>query len=74
MGETTDEIESHIENKLEDLEANLRELEHKVKSAMDWRQQFHNHTGTMVVAAFAGGMLLNLIFAAHSHEHHQQYA
>jgi hypothetical protein len=57
MGETTDEIESHIEHKLEDLESNLRELEHKVKSATDWRQQFHNHTGTMVAAAFAGGMV-----------------
>ena len=61
MGETTDEIESHIENKREELESNLRELEHKVKSATDWRQQFHNHTGTMVAAAFAGGMLVSTI-------------
>jgi hypothetical protein len=61
MGETTDEIESYIENKREDLESNLRELEHKVKSATDWRLQFRNHTGTMVAAAFAGGMLASAI-------------
>jgi hypothetical protein len=59
MGETTDQIESHIENKREDLQSNLRELEHKVKSATDWRQQFQNHTGTMVAAAFGGGMLVS---------------
>jgi hypothetical protein len=61
MGETTDEIENYIEKKREDLESNLRELEHKVKSATDWRQQFQNHTGTMVVVAFAGGMLASRI-------------
>jgi len=59
MGETTDQIERHIENKREDLQSNLRELEHKVKSATDWRQQFQNHTGTMVAAAFGGGMLVS---------------
>jgi hypothetical protein len=59
MGETTDQIENHIENKREDLQSNLRELEHKVKSATDWRQQFQNHTGTMVAAAFGGGMLVS---------------
>lgn len=62
MGETTDEIESHIESKREDLESNLRELEQKVRSATDWRQQFRNHTRTMVAAAFAGGMLASRIF------------
>jgi hypothetical protein len=59
MGETTDQMESHIENKREDLESNFRELQHKVKSATDWRQQFQNHTGTMVAAAFGGGMLVS---------------
>jgi hypothetical protein len=59
MGQTTDQIESHIETKREDLQGNLRELERKVKSATDWRQQFQNHTGTMVAAAFGGGMLIS---------------
>jgi hypothetical protein len=61
MGETTDQIESHIETKREDLQSNLRELEHKVKSATDWRQQFQNHPGTMVAAAFGGGMLVSVM-------------
>jgi hypothetical protein len=59
MGQTPDQIESHIETKREDLQANLRELEHRVKSAMDWRQQFRNHPVTMIVAAFGGGMLVS---------------
>ena len=59
MGQTTDQIETHIETKREDLQANFRELEHKVKSATDWRQQFQNHTGTMIAAAFGGGMLVS---------------
>lgn len=61
MGETTDQIESHIQTKREDLHSNLRELEHKVKSATDWRQQFQNHPGTMVAAAFGGGMLVSVM-------------
>jgi hypothetical protein len=61
MGETTDQIESHIENKREDLQSNLRELEHKVKSATDWRQQYQKHTGTMVAAAFGGGLLVSTV-------------
>lgn len=59
MGQTTDEIETHIENKREDLHSNLQELETKVKSATDWRQYFQKHTGTMVAAAFGGGVLIS---------------
>lgn len=59
MGETTDQIENHIETKREDLHSNLKELEHKVKSATDWRQYFHNHTGTMIAAAFGGGLVVS---------------
>ena len=59
MGQTTDEIENHIETKREDLKSNLQELETRVKSATDWRQYFQKHTGTMVAAAFGGGILLS---------------
>jgi hypothetical protein len=58
MGQTTDQIESHIETQREGLQANLRELEDKVKSATDWRQQFQKHPGIMVAAAFGVGVLL----------------
>jgi hypothetical protein len=61
MGQTTDQIESHIENKREDLKSNLQELESRVKSATDWRHYFHNHTGAMVAAAFGGGVLLSAL-------------
>jgi hypothetical protein len=59
MGETTDQIENHIETKREDLQSNLKELENRVKSATDWRQYFRKHTGTMVAAAFGGGVVVS---------------
>ena len=58
MGQTTDQIENHIENKREDLKSNLQELETRVKTAADWRHYFAQHTGTMIAAAFGGGVLL----------------
>jgi hypothetical protein len=58
MGETTDQIESHIENRREDLGSNLNELEQKVKAVTDWRQQFQKNPKTMIGAAFGGGVLL----------------
>lgn len=61
MGQTTDQIESHIETQREGLQANLRELEAKVKSATDWRQQFQRHPGIMVAAAFGAGVLLSAV-------------
>lgn len=59
MVETTDQIENHIQTKREDLHSNLEELETKVKSATDWRQYFKKHTGTMVAAAFGGGIVVS---------------
>lgn len=59
MVETTDQIENHIQTKREDLHSNLEELETRVKSATDWRQYFQKYTGTMVAAAFGGGMLVS---------------
>jgi hypothetical protein len=59
MGETTDQIESHILTQRADLQSNLNELGRKVRSAIDWRQYFQNHTGTMLALAFCGGILLS---------------
>jgi hypothetical protein len=58
MGATTNQIESVIEKKREDLGSNLQELEQKVKSITDWRQQFRNNPMTMVAVAFGGGVVL----------------
>ena len=58
MGETTHDIATHIDHAREDLGSNLQELEHKVKSVTDWRQQFQNNPMMMVGLAFGGGVFL----------------
>jgi hypothetical protein len=58
MGETTNQIENYIDNKREDLGSNLKELEGRVKSIADWRQQFQKNPMTLVGVAFGGGVLL----------------
>jgi hypothetical protein len=58
MGETTDQIAAYIDDTRDDLGSNLRELEQKVKSATDWKEQFQKSPLTMVGVAFGGGMLL----------------
>ena len=42
MGQTTHQIEAHIENTREDLGSDLHELERKVKDVTDWKQHFQN--------------------------------
>jgi hypothetical protein len=66
MGQTTDQIENQIENKREDLKSNLQELETRVKTATDWRHYFAEHTGTMMAAAFGGGVLLATMLGGRS--------
>ena len=66
MGQTTDQIENQIENKREDLKSNLQELETRVKTATDWRHYFAEHTGTMIAAAFGGGVLLATMIGGRS--------
>ena len=58
MGQTTDQIESHIEQTRDNLGANLHELEEKVKEIGDWRHHFRNHPTTLIGMAFGGGILL----------------
>ena len=66
MGQTTDQIENQIETKREDLKSNLQELESRVKTATDWRHYFAEHTGTMIAAAFGGGVLLAAMLGGRS--------
>jgi hypothetical protein len=58
MGETTNQIEAHIERTRDNLGANIHELEQKVKSATDWKYHFQNNPMTMMGVAFGGGVLL----------------
>ena len=58
MGETTGQIENYIDYKRNDLGSNLKELESKVKTVTDWRQQFQRSPLTAVGIAFGGGIVL----------------
>lgn len=58
MGQTASQIENHIEDKRADLSSNLRELEQRVRSATDWREQFQNRPEIFLGVAFGGGLLL----------------
>jgi len=58
MGQTTNQIEAHIENTRDELGANLKEFEQKVKSVTDWKYHFENNAMTMLGVAFGGGVLL----------------
>jgi hypothetical protein len=66
MGETTNQIQSYIETKREDLGSNLAELENKVKSITDWREHFRSNPMTMVGVAFGGGVLLATLLRGNS--------
>jgi hypothetical protein len=61
VGETTDQIETHIRETRQDLSANLNELEQKVKSVTDWRQQYQKSPGTFLALAAGGGLLLAML-------------
>jgi hypothetical protein len=58
MVETTDQIKHEIALCRGELAQNINELEHRVKTTLDFRQQFHRHTGAILGAAFGGGLLL----------------
>ena len=59
MGQTTDQIETDIDRTREELRSNLEELETRAKAVADWRSQFENHPGAMIVAALVSGALLS---------------
>jgi len=61
MGETSDQIERHIQETRNDLSNNFNELEEKVKTAVDWRAQFEERPGMMLGLAFGGGVLLSAL-------------
>jgi hypothetical protein len=58
MGERTDEIEVDIDRARAALQANIEELETRVKDVTNWRSLVRRHPGAMFGAALVGGMLL----------------
>ena len=69
MGQTTHQIEGHIEDTRQDLGSNLHELEQKVKSVTDWKQHFQTSPMTMLGVAFGGGILLATMLGGRKHRH-----
>jgi hypothetical protein len=61
MGEESDRIKRHIDEKRGDLGAHLNELEYRVKSAADWRTQVRKQPAVATALAFGGGVLLALM-------------
>ncbi len=53
----TNQIAQHIQETRQDLTGNFRELEEKVKSAVDWRAQFQDRPMTLIALAFGAGAL-----------------
>jgi len=72
MGETTDQIEAHIENTREELGSNLHELERKVKSVTDWRQHYRTRPMTLIGVAFGAGVLLAAMSGKSRHHRYSQ--
>jgi hypothetical protein len=68
MGQTTHQIEAHIEDTRKDLGSNLRELERKVRSVTDWKQHFQSNPMTMLGVAFGGGLLLATMLGGRKRE------
>lgn len=64
MNPTKTQIEAHIDHARVELNANLHELEERAASAMDWRQHFDANPGTLLAAAFVGGIALSLLIGS----------
>jgi hypothetical protein len=61
VGETSVQIERHIQETRRDLSENVRELEDKVTTAVDWRAQAAKRPVTMIALAFGAGALLSAL-------------
>jgi hypothetical protein len=61
MDETTDQIESRIDQTREDLKSNLEELESRMKAVTDWRTHVGRHPLPMIIAALLGGVVLSTL-------------
>ena len=64
MAETVHEIAAHIDRTRERLGSNLKELERRVESATDWREQFRARPFVGLGLACAGGALMAALLYA----------
>jgi hypothetical protein len=62
VDEETSRIKQHIDAEREQLGRNIDEIEHRVRKATDFKTHFDRHTGLILGAAVAGGVLLSRAF------------
>jgi len=72
MGETTNQIENHIEDTRGNLGSNLQELERKVKSATDWKYYYAKSPMTMIGVAFGAGVLVAAMAGGDKHKRYKR--
>jgi len=65
MDPQSEQIIRDIQDKRDRLSENLNELEHKVRSATDWRTYYNRNPWMMVGIALGGGLILSSFFAPH---------
>jgi hypothetical protein len=58
MSSETGKLETQIRERRTELQANLQELEHKVKAAIDWRRHFRAHPTAFLGVAIGCGIFL----------------
>ena len=63
MDRDTDRIKQHLDHERQALRSNLAELEHRVRSTVDWRTQFRGHTAAFLAFACASGLLIGMMTA-----------
>ena len=53
-------IEQHIRETRERLDDDVAELQQRVRSQLDWRQQLERHPWTATLGAFGAGLIVSL--------------
>jgi hypothetical protein len=63
MDRDTDRVKQHLDQERQALRSNLAELEHRVRSSVDWRIQFRRNTAAFLGFACASGLLIGMMTA-----------
>jgi len=61
LDQETHDLKQHIDRTRNRLDENLREIESRVRSAVDVREQYQRYPLIAAGLAFAGGLILSLI-------------
>jgi hypothetical protein len=74
MGETSRDIEAHIEQQRRELGQNVGVLQYRVKNALNWRTHMEERPLTMLGIAFAGGLLVSLAVRRRNGNHRRDWS